>query len=165
MTKQFLWNSLRGVGQTERLACRERQPTRFPGRSPDPLCGQGPKTEKRKAALPVVGVATLSTRRSCPGPSGERTNTTITPVWPCEPLCAPFGARAESLPLPDKLRPTWAAVPGHFGTEVSPSRPLFRGRNRQQEKAQALLLRLGGFRVLKGRCCLLGNLAMTPFWP
>ena len=31
------------MGQAERLACRERQPTRFPGGSPDPLCAaRGP---------------------------------------------------------------------------------------------------------------------------
>ena len=50
------------------------------------------------------------TRRSCPGPSGERTNTTITPVWPCEPLFAPIMGGAVSLPLPADTSRIGAAV-------------------------------------------------------
>ena len=106
------------VGQAERLACRERQPTRFPGRSPDPLCGQGPKTERRKAALSITGIAMLLTKRNHLASNGVRTNTRTAPVWPCAPLCASITGGAESLPLPDKPRPTWAVVPGRFGPGV-----------------------------------------------
>lgn len=96
------------VGQAERLACRERQPTQFPGGSPDPLCGQRSNTEKRRAALPVASIAMPLTRKSCPGPSGARTSTT--PVCPCEPLCGPITGGAESLPLPADTGRIWAVV-------------------------------------------------------
>ena len=106
------------VGQAERLACRERQPTRFPGGSPDPLCGQGPKTERRKAALSITGIAMLLTKRNHLASNGVRTNTRRALVWPCEPLCASIAGGAESLSLPAGTGRIWAAVPDRFGMGV-----------------------------------------------
>ena len=74
----------------------------------------------------------LLTRRSCPVPSGARTNTIITLVWPCEPLCASIAGGAESLSLPAGTGRIWAAVPetaergfsssGHFSEDEKKSR-------------------------------------------
>ena len=100
----------RGWGKQSVWLAASGSRTPFPGRSPHPLCGQGPKVERRKAPLPVVNIAMLLARRSCPRPSGERTNTTITPVWPCEPLCAPIAGGAESLPLSAGSGRIWGAV-------------------------------------------------------
>ena len=51
-------------------------------------------------------------------PSGARTNTIITLVWPCEPLCASIAGGAESLSLPAGTGRIWAAVPDRFGMGV-----------------------------------------------
>ena len=80
------------------------------GRKPGPTLRPRAENREKKAALPVARIAMPLTRRSCPGPSGERTNTTITPVWPCEPLCAPIMGGAESLPLPADTSRIGAAI-------------------------------------------------------
>ena len=64
------------VGQAERLACRERQPTRFPGGSPDPLYLQ------RKKMLRCL----YTPRKEIP------------PCCPCATLCETIGYRAPVVP-------------------------------------------------------------------
>lgn len=76
----------------------------------------------------------------------------------CEPLCAPITGGAESLPLPADRDRIWAAVPPLW-REDSPHSGFFTGderksggRKKKQEKALALLWRLGGhFRPQCGR--------------
>ena len=80
------------------------------GRKPGPTLRPRAENREKKAALPVARIAMPLTRRSCPGPSGERTNTTITPVWPCEPLFAPIMGGAVSLPLPADTSRIGAAI-------------------------------------------------------
>ena len=64
------------MGQAERLACRERQPTRFPGGSPDPLYLQ------RKKMLRCL----YTPRKEIP------------PCCPCAALCETIGYRAPVVP-------------------------------------------------------------------
>ena len=84
----------------------------------------------------------LLTRRSCPGPSRERTGTIITPVWPCEPLCASIAGGAESLPLPKSSSRIWGRCSRDYGEGILIFRPLFGGRKEKQDKGRGRRWRL-----------------------
>ena len=155
------------VGQAERLACCEWQPTQFPGGSPDPLCGQRSNTEKRRAALPVASIAMPLTRKSCPGPSGARTSTT--PVCPCEPLCGPITGGAESLPLPADTGRIWAVVHETAEREFSSSGRFLEDKKYSRIKAGVAVgasgrSQLPAVRAVTGsfRCIKSGVKNMTP---
>ena len=103
-----------------------------------------PEAEDRekKAALPITGIAMPLTRRSCPGPSGERTNATITPIWPCETLCAPIMGGAESLAPPKQAQANVGRCSAIAGSGLSPSWALYGGRKEKQDKGRGRLRRL-----------------------
>ena len=84
----------------------------------------------------------LLIRKSFPGPSRERTDTIITPVWPCEPLCASIAGGAESLPLPAGADRIWAAVPETAERGILIFRPLFGGQKEKQDKGRGRRWRL-----------------------
>ena len=106
------------------------------GQKPEPTLR--PRAEGRKKKSGPAGCQDYDavSKKNCLVSSGAGTNTIITPVCPSEPLCASIADGAESLPLPADTGRIWAAVPGHFGTEVSPSRPLFGGRKEKQDKGR-----------------------------
>lgn len=112
------------------------------GQKPEPTLR--PRAEGRKKKSGPAGCQDYDAvgKKNCLVSSGAGTNTIITPVCPSEPLCASIADGAESLPLPADTGRIWAAVPGHFGTEVSPSRPLFGGRKEKQDKGRGRRWRL-----------------------
>ena len=65
------------------------------GRCPGPLCGRQPKGRERK-------IGSIH-HRKCNAVDKEAAvfwwAKKLPPVWPCEPLCAPFGTGQRSLPL------------------------------------------------------------------
>ena len=120
--KSSVWLALSGSQRSFRAEAR----THFAARDR--------MTERRRMALSIPGIAMLLTRRSCPVPSGVRTNTIITSVWPCAPLCAPLAGRAGTLSLPGGCGPVWAAVPPLWREPVrTTSRFLFRLRGTKEK--------------------------------
>lgn len=78
----------RQVGQAERLACRKRQPTQFPGGSPDPLyCQRKEKLGPGRAGSaipPCVAPVRLRVRRlgaGQPCTNKRRHKATVRPLW------------------------------------------------------------------------------------
>lgn len=78
----------RQVGQAERLACRKRQPTQFPGGSPDPLyCQRKEKPGPGRAGSaipPCVAPVRLRVRRlgaGQPCTNKRRHKATVRPLW------------------------------------------------------------------------------------
>ena len=76
------------VGQAERLACRKRQPTQFPGGSPDPLyCQRKEKLGPGRAGSaipPCVAPVRLRVRRlgaGQPCTNKRRHKATVRPLW------------------------------------------------------------------------------------
>ena len=112
------------------------------GRKPGPTLRPEAEDREKKAALPITGIAMPLTRRSCPGPSGERTNATITPIWPCETLCAPIMGGAESLAPPKQAQANVGRCSAIAGSGLSPSWALYGGRKEKQDKGRGRRWRL-----------------------
>ena len=117
------------TGQAERLACHW-QPNAFCGLTPTPTL-DGPRAE------------------------GQREEK-ITPVWPCEPLCAPLSAEGSS----HAPQTVWASF-----REFAEAERKSRRKNRRFCGAGSLTTArsAGSCGVLKGRCSVHGIVAMTPF--
>ena len=70
----------------------------------------------------------------------------------CGPLCGPMPGGVVSLPLPEASGRIWAVVPAFSEDDSEALGPFPRDEGMRQEKALALLLRLGGhFRPQCGR--------------
>ena len=112
------------------------------GQKPGPTLRPGAEDREKKIGSAIAGIAMLLIRKSFPGPSRERTDTIITPVWPCEPLCASIAGGAESLPLPAGADRIWAAVPETAERGILIFRPLFGGQKEKQDKGRGRRWRL-----------------------
>ena len=104
------------------------------GGSPDPLCGQRPNGREKKIGSAIARTAILLTRRCCPGPSREKTNTITTPAWPCEPpVCLDCGR--GRVPAPPKVsRPDLGRCSPSLERGHSPSWALCEGQKKSRRK-------------------------------
>ena len=130
------------VGASRASGLPQAAANAFSGQKPGPTLRPRADDREKKAALPITRITMLSTRRCCPGPSRERTGTIITPIWPCEPLCASIAGGAESLPLPKSSSRIWGRCSRDYGEGILIFRPLFGGRKEKQDKGRGRRWRL-----------------------